>query len=283
MNNDQTIQHTSGSFTTTDGLSLFEQWWEPAGEYKAMLIIVHGLVEHSGRYAHVAEFFAKRGYSVGTFDLRGHGKSEGKRSLIRSFDNYLNDLGIFLERAHQKIGRKPIFLLGHSMGGTIVAKYMLTRQLDVKGIVITGGGIKLPQNIPPILSPVVHLVALIFPEMPTLALDARTVSRDPQVVKQYDNDPLNFRGKLPASTGTEMSNAFTFIQKNSNKTTPPILIMSGSEDTMVDPQGSRILYDNLLTKDKTLKIYEGLYHEILNEPEQEQVMEDILSWMQAHL
>ena len=95
MDNNQTIQHTSGSFTTADGLSLFEQWWEPAGEYKAMLIIVHGLVEHSGRYAHVAEFFAKRGYSVGTFDLRGHGKSEGKRSLIRSFDNYLDDLGIF--------------------------------------------------------------------------------------------------------------------------------------------------------------------------------------------
>lgn len=283
MNDDQTIQYESGSFTTKDGLSLFEQWWLPAGEHKALLVIVHGLAEHSGRYEHVAKFFASHGYLVGTFDLRGHGKSEGKRSLIRSFDSYLNDLGIFLQRARQRIGEKPAFLLGHSMGGTIVSKYMLTRQLDMKGIIITGGLIKLPQNIPLILSPVVSLIASIFPEMPTFALAAGDVSRVPEVVEKYDNDALNYRGKLPAITGAELSKACTFIQKNSQKTTPPVLIMSGSEDTMVNPQGSHILYDNLLTKDKTLKVYEGLHHEILNEPEQPQVMEDILSWMEEHL
>jgi acylglycerol lipase len=283
MNHDKKIRHESGNFATADGLSLFEQWWVPDGELKAMLIIVHGLAEHSGRYAHVAKFFASQGYPAGTFDLRGHGKSEGKRSMIRSFDSYLDDLDTFLQRAHQRIGEKPAFVLGHSMGGTIVPKYMLTRQPDVKGIIITGGLIKLPQNIPPILSPLVSFIASIFPEMPTFALDAGTVSRDPEIVKKYNEDPLNYRGKLPASTGAELSKACDFIQKNSHEVTPPILIMSGSEDKMVDPQGSQMLYDNLLTKDKTLKVYEGLYHEILNEPEQKRVMEDILSWMEAHL
>ena len=127
------MQHNEETFKTTDGLDIFAQWWRPGVGPKAVVVIVHGYAEHSSRYIHVAEHLIRHGYAVYAFDLRGHGRSEGTRAFVRSFDDYLADLACFLTRVNKREPGKPIFLLGHSMGGTIVTLFAATRQTGVRG------------------------------------------------------------------------------------------------------------------------------------------------------
>ena len=276
------VSHYEGQFEPRAGVSLFEQWWLPADEMQAMVVIVHGLAEHSGRYTHVAEYFCQRGYAIGIFDLFGHGKSGGKRSYIQSFDLLMDDMEKFVERARGRAQGKDLFLLGHSMGGGIVTRFLIDRDLDgIRGAILSAPMVAVGSSIPPLLIKASKILGALAPNLPVLKLDHSTVSRDPQVVEKYDTDPLNYRGKLQARTGAEINRFLQYIQANMHRITLPLLIMQGSEDRLVDPSGSRLLYEKAASQDKTLKIYEGLYHEILNEPEKEQVMDDMIAWIAA--
>lgn len=284
QNKTSEINHQHVTYESSDGLRLFEQQWQPTNESKAVVIIVHGLAEHSGRYSHVAEFLTHKGYAVDTFDLRGHGQSEGTpRIFINSFDEYLTDLDQFLDRVRQRHSGKPIFLLGHSMGGTVVSLYCTTRQPIINGVILSAPTLKISDDISPFLIKISGLLGRLFPKLKTIKLDSSAISRDPEVVKWYDTDPLNYRGGIPARLGAEFNQAIIRIQGLMEKLSLPLLILQGTADRLSDPEGSKQLYSRASAKDKTLKLYDDLYHEVLNEPEKEQVLTDIVQWLNTHI
>ncbi|MCD4672821.1 MAG: lysophospholipase [Anaerolineaceae bacterium] len=279
------VVHSEGTFKTKDGLELYEQWWLPEDEFKGMVVIVHGWAEHSGRYAHVAAALNERGYGVGTFDQRRHGKSDpsGPSAKIKNFDDFWDDLDEFLERARKRSDGKPLFLFGHSLGGEIVVSYAINRQLALNGLLTSGATLQISKDISPLMVKLAGVVSKIALNLPTIVLDGTFISRDEEVVRKYDSDPLNYRGGVPVRTGAEINRIIKFIQANMEKITLPVLIMQGTADRLSDPQGSKDLYARAQSADKTLKLYEGLYHEILNEPEQDEVIKDIVQWLDAHL
>ena len=276
------IQRKSGNFTSFDGLKLYDQWWRPQSEPRASVVILHGLCEHSGRYNEVAEFLATHGYAVDTFDLRGHGKSEGIKSYIESFDNYLKDLDVILDRVGLRLPDMPVFLLGHSMGGEICSMYCITRQPDIRGVILSAPSVKISKDISPFLQKISSMLSKFFPKLPTIKLETAALSRDPEVLKRRDNDPLVYQGKILLRTGAEILRATKLIQAQMEKISLPLLILHGTEDRFADVEGSKMLYAGVKERDKTLKLYEGLFHEIMNEPEKEQVLDDIVTWMNDH-
>jgi len=273
---------SEGYFVGNDGSQRYEQWWLPEGQIKGVVTIMHGLAEHSGRYQHVGESLASRGYLTGAFDLVGHGRSEGRKACLRSFDDYLDDLEIFLERARARAPKKPQFLLGHSLGGAIACLYAISRQPQLTGLILTGPALRISDEISPLLQRLSSVVAALLPTLPTVILDSSHISRDPQVVARYDSDPLVYRGGTPARTGAELIRATKRIQQDMEALTLPVLIMHGTADKLADPQGSRDLYARAASTDKTLKLYQDYYHEVLNEPEKGQVIADLIAWLDAH-
>ena len=272
------MQGTSSKFATAGGLTLFERHWLPDGAPRADVIIVHGYAEHSGRYEHVGAALAERGYAVHALDLRGHGRSEGRRVFVRSMNEYLDDLDAFLER-NRHPGR-PLFLLGHSMGGTVVALAAVTRETDAQGLILSGPALT-TDGASPLMTRIVLLLGRFFPSLRLRKLDAAAVSRDPAVVAAYDADPLVERGKINAGTAAAMIRAMRTIDKHEPDIRLPLLVMHGTEDLLASPAGSQALHERASSTDKTLRLYAGLYHEILNEPEQQEVLGDVLAWLDA--
>jgi alpha-beta hydrolase superfamily lysophospholipase len=281
------------STLTANGQSLFTRRWLPDREPKAVVLIVHGYAEHSGRYDHVGAWLAERGYAVEAFDLRGHGQSSGRRALVRSFDEYLTDLTAVLADVAQRHPGKPLFLLGHSMGGAIVTLFVIRehnvaeafqpRSSGIAGVILSGPGIRGRRSAPRPVLWLFRLIGRLFPTMRLGKLDAGAVSRDPAVVARYENDPLVYRRGMPAGTLVAMIKAGREINEHMERFGLPLLIVHGSEDALTDPEGSRRLVDRAGVDDKQLKVYPGLYHEVLNEPEQQQVLGDIVRWLDAHV
>lgn len=270
------------TFTTADNFTLFERTWNCENP-KGVVLITHGVAEHSGRYDHVAQSLVEGGFSVVGFDLRGHGKSSGKRNYIKSFQDHLNDLGEVLARTKDTFSELPVFLFGHSMGGGIVTLFAIQRNPDIRGILLSGPSVKVSDDISPLLQKVSGIISAILPKLPVITLESADISKDPQVVEAYDNDPLNYRGGILARTGAEILNATKQITSQASTISLPILIMHGTSDKLADVSGSEMFYEKVSSSDKTLKLYDGLYHEILNEPEQDQVKTDMLSWLDAHI
>jgi alpha-beta hydrolase superfamily lysophospholipase len=274
-----TVRTEDDTFTTADGVRLFERRWLPEGAPKAALAIVHGYAEHSGRYAYVGEAIAARGYAVHAVDLRGHGRSEGPRAFVRSFDAYLADLRAFLDRVRATTPGAAVFLLGHSMGGTIVALAAVADRPAVEGILLSGP--VTVRNAPRLFERVINVIARVAPMLPLTKLAAGAVSRDPDVVRRYDEDPLVYRGRMRVGLLAAMLRAARRVDSGIAKMSLPVLFMHGTADQLTTPEGSRDLYERAASSDKTLKLYDGLYHEILNEPERDEVIADIAAWLAA--
>ena len=276
------IVPTESTFLTDDNFTLFERTWS-CENARGVVIITHGIAEHCGRYDHVAQSLVEGGYTVISFDLRGHGKSSGKRNYINSFQDHLNDLDAILARAKKNYSDLPVFLFGHSMGGGIVTLLTIERQPDVKGILLSGPSVKVSDDISPLLQKISGILSVLVPKLPAIKLDSSGISRDPKVVEDYDSDPLNYREGILARTGAEILKSTKAITSQASKISLPILIMHGTADKLADISGSEMLYGKVSSEDKTLKVYDGLYHEILNEPEQDQVKADMLSWLNSHI
>jgi len=276
------IQVSETTFKTVDGVTLFERSWV-LDEPKSVILICHGIAEHSGRYDHVARSLCSSGFAVVAFDLRGHGKSSGKRTYIDRFSDYLDDLGDVLDRVKKGYPKVPVFLLGHSMGGGIIALYAMERNPEVQGLLLSAPAAKVSEDLSPFLQKISGVLSAIAPKLPVLKLDNSFISKDPKVMEDYDNDPLNYRDKLLARTGSEILETTRKISAGCDAIDLPILIMHGKADKLTDISGSQMLYDKVSSQDKTLKLYDGLYHEILNEPEQDMVKADIIDWLDQHI
>jgi alpha-beta hydrolase superfamily lysophospholipase len=273
------MNHTEGTFTGANKGSMYYQYWQAGGVPRAVILVVHGASEHSGRYQHFAEHFVSRGYAVAAFDNIGHGRSDGARGYVRRFSDYVETLDVFQKQVAADFPDVPQILLGHSMGGLVSTLYLLTNQQRFAGCVLSGPAIKSELQ-PPIWQLwLIRCFSLLLPKLGVLQLDANGVSRDPAEVERYVNDPLNYSGKLSARKVSELFKSMNYIQQNASVISLPILLLHGGEDAMASPAGSRFLEEHISSPDKTLRIYPGLFHEIFNEPEKEQVFGDIDSWL----
>jgi acylglycerol lipase len=280
---EEIMEHRDGFFKGIRESNIYYQVWLPETEVKAVLLVVHGLAEHCGRYMNVVNHFVPLGYAVYGLDHIGHGKSEGTRVYVERFAEYTDTLKIYFDMIRKEQPGKPIFLVGHSMGGLIVAVYLLEHQDELAGAVLSGALVKMSGDISPMVVFMGKLLSTLTPKAGLMALDAKGVSRDPAVVQAYVNDPLVYTGKMTARLAAELIKAVQRVSDEAAKITLPLLIVQGSEDKLVDPAGAKLLYDSVSSVDKTLKIYEGFYHEVFNEPEHEQVLGDVEAWLTQRL
>jgi acylglycerol lipase len=276
------MQHSEGTFTGVRNATIYYQAWLPDGAVNGVLLVVHGLGEHSGRYMNVVNYFTPRGYAVYALDHLGHGRSDGTREYVERFGDFTDTLAVFYRMVAGWQPGKPIFLLGHSMGGLIAATYLLDHQADFRGAVISAPALVAGASVSPVTIALGKVAAVIAPKAGVLALDVNGVSRDPEVVRAYVADPLNFQGKTTARLAAEMLKAMQRVAAGVSTITLPLIVVQGSADRLVDPAGAQMLYDKAGSQDKTIKIYDGLYHEVFNEPEHDQVLADVAAWLDAH-
>jgi alpha-beta hydrolase superfamily lysophospholipase len=277
------MTHQEGYMKGVRDTDIYYQYWMPEGEPKATLLVVHGLAEHSGRYMNVVNHLVPSGYAVYGIDHIGHGKSAGERVYVERFQDYTRTLKIYFDMIWDQQPKESIFLIGHSMGGLISTAYLLEHQDELSGAVLSGPAIKVPDNISQAIIFVGNMLSILMPKAGLIQLDAEGISRDPAVVDAYVNDPLVYTGKTTARLGAELLKTMQRVTKQAAEIRLPIMILQGSDDKLVDPSGAQLLYDLVGSEDKTIKIYDGFYHEVFNEPEHEQVFNDVETWLEAHL
>ena len=272
---------TASTFSGVGGTTIEYDVYEPDGPPKGLLLVAHGLGEHRGRYRHVADRFTALGLRVAILDHRGHGKSGGPRCDTRDVSEFTADLETL--RTLTVVDGAPTYLLGHSMGGLIALDYALDHQSDLAALMLSGALVLPGEDQPPWLVAIAKVLGKVVPTLGTLALDPKSVSRDPKVVAAYEADPLNFHGKVKAGTGAALLSRLQTFPSRLPSLTLPLLVMHGEKDKLTNPEGSKLVNELAGSSDKTLKIYDGLFHEIFNEPEQDQVLTDTTSWLSERM
>ncbi len=278
------MNHEKGFLNPHSNEKIFYQCWLPEGPVKAVLLLVHGLAEHCGRYMNLVNRFVPLGYGVYGFDLPGHGKSHGKRVYVNRFEDYTRTLAAFLDKVRSRHEALPLFLVGHSMGSLVSAVFLPDHQEAFAGAVLSGSGVvKVPDDISSGTIFAGRVFSVLMPKMGLIGLDVNGVSRDPAVVRAYIEDLLVYTGKTTARLAAEILKTMRRFPEEASRITLPILLLQGGADRLVDPAGAQMLFDAVHSPDKTLKIYEGLYHEIFNEPEHDQVLGHVEDWLENHI
>ncbi len=274
------MPHYETSYTTHDGLKLYLQAWLPENP-KASMLLVHGLGEHSGRYSPMVSKLNDLGMAVFTFDGRGHGKSANGNptAYFDSHLDYLQDIDALFGKAKNYLPGKPAFLYGHSMGGGLVAAYVLKYQPEATGVILSSPAIKEAEGTSPILIALSGLINRIAPKLKVLKLDIAGVSRIPEEVEKYKSDPLNYQESIPTRTGYEIYQMMQFIQKNAGDFALPFLLIHGDADRLTNPKGSDYLFDQAKSTDKNFRLFPGGYHELINDSDREEVMQVIADWV----
>ncbi|MGL4305550.1 MAG: lysophospholipase, partial [Mycobacteriaceae bacterium] len=250
---------------------------------QAVLVLSHGLGEHARRYDHVIERLTALGLAVYAVDHRGHGRSGGKRVHLDQWSDFTEDLQTLFTIVAQEYPARKQFLLGHSMGGAVALSYALDHQQDLAGLMLSGPAVVVHQGIPAPVLAVGKFLGKYFPRVPVQSLDATAVSRDPAVVMAYKVDPLVHHGKIPAAIASAMIKASEGFPDRLPSLTVPVLLQHGTADRLTNVAGSQLIADLASSEDLTLKTYQGLFHEIFNEPEQEQVLTDLVEWLQPRI
>ncbi|MDX1420922.1 MAG: alpha/beta hydrolase [Rubricoccaceae bacterium] len=276
------MQHTPGTLPAHDGLALFTRRWWPDREARAVVLLVHGIGEHSGRYAYPAAHLLLHDVAVLAYDHRGHGQSEGLRTYVDDFEEYVSDLALVHEWAEREAGDLPFFLMGHSLGGLIVARYLVDRRPEgLRGVILSSPALQIPSDLSPLLQRLSGVLSRLVPRLRLTRLDLTHLSRDPRVRRAYEEDPLTDKKGVRARLGAEVLETTRLVRQHPEAFTAPLLLFHGTADRITDPDGSRWLHTNAPSEDKTLRLYEGLYHETMNEPEREQVLDDLVAWIHA--
>jgi acylglycerol lipase len=272
-------QNLEGDFKGKLQYKLYYQCWLPEAEPKAIIMLVHGIVEHSGRYQRTAKYLADAGYAVYSFDLRNHGRSQGQKGHVDDFSYFMDDLRTFHQLIKSRHSGSKIFLFGHSMGAAISLAYTEKYSAELTGLIISGSPLCIQPRLPTSIIALLYPLALVVPRWQFFRLDSSTLSKDKNVVESYDTDPLVFRGKLTTGLLLPFLWELHKIRARLAEIKAPVLILHGGEDKLCLPEGSQVASREISSADKSLQIYQGLYHEILNEPEYAAVLGDILSWL----
>lgn len=277
------LQQQEGQFAGPRGISVFWQSWRSAAEPRGLVLLVHGLGEHSGRYDHVVQALVEDGFHVYALDHIGHGRSGGEREIIERFDDFLQPVqtlrGMMTE-AHPGL---PLFVLGHSMGGLISTHHVLAHPEGLAGLVLSGPALRVNPNLSPVTIWIGRILSVLSPKTGVRKVAPETVCRDPEVVKAYVADPLVFHGLTPARLAAELLGAIRALSDRRPEIKLPLMAMQGLEDRLVDTSGAAWLIAGASSQDKTLHEYPGLFHEVFNEPEKAQVIGDLREWLRARL
>ena len=272
------MKYDEFKFKTFDGLQLFGQSWQPEDQPRAVICLVHGLGEHSGRYVHVADSLIQAGYTLIFFDLRGHGKSEGPRGYTPSYEALMKDISSLLEVANKQFPQLSSFLYGHSLGGNLVLNYILRHQPQLKGVIVTGPWLRLAFEPPRFKIILAQITNYIWPSFSQKSgLDTKAISRDPEVVYAYENDPLG-HDHISARMFIGIYQAGQWALEHASEFSLPLLLMHGGADKLSSIEASKE-FDRKIPKKCTFKIWDGLYHEIHNEPEREEVFKFLIDWL----
>lgn len=268
---------------TEESLRIHTTFLRTSRELKGSVLFVHGLADHSGRYHHIAEYLAQRGFESMLFDFRGNGRSDGIRGYIDSFDDFLGDMECAVRHFLDNTEEAPKFLFAHSLGALIAATYLLDRPNPFDGVVYSGGLFKVNEDLSPILQKLSGIVSRVAPKMPTVKLDLRLISRVPKVIVDAKSDPLKYNGGVRARTGAVIINATSRLQSQLNKINYPILIIHGGADAITKAEASELLFKESTSDNKTLEIIPDAYHETFNDHCRDQVFETIHQWFSNQL
>jgi len=279
------LPESTGEFKGSDGISIFYRHCQAPAE-RARMVISHGLGEHSGRYTNVVERMLPGGISVWASDHRGHGRSGGRRGHVLNFEQYLNDLRLMVELAKQDVNAEiPCFLLGHSMGGLIALYFAQRHSGLIDGVVASSPSLGMVIEIPAAKKVLGSLMSYVWPGLSmSNELDAAKISRDGNVVDAYQKDPL-VHDRVSARFFTELLAAIETVNQQASKFTVPVLMQVAGEDYLVNAEASKRFFKSLTLKDRTLCVYDGLYHEIYNAPEDDKakVLDDLEAWLEKRI
>jgi len=270
------------SWKTRDGIDIFVRAWEPERPVKAAVCLVHGLGEHTGRYAHVAEAFSGAGYALLAADVRGHGQSGGQRGHTPSIEAYLDDIGQLIDQARVRFPGLPVFLYGHSLGGILSLNYVLRRKPKLKGVIVTSPALHSGLEDQKLKVMMAKILGALLPSVSiSTGLNPRTISHDEAVVQAYINDPLvHYRATL--GWGRTMLEINRWALEHAAEFPLPLLLMHGNADVVAYPSSS-IEFAAPLEDKCTLVLWEDMYHETHNEPRKNEVIKTMIDWMQARM
>lgn len=268
-------------FAGVGGLRIFVRSWRPAQKARGVVAIVHGFNSHSGHYSWVAEQFVANGLAVYALDLRGRGRSDGERYYVEKFSDYIGDVAGLVALAKAREPGLPVFLLGHSAGGVISCVFALEHQDQLAGFICESFAYQIPA--PDFALAVLKGISHLAPHAHVLKLKSEHFSRDPKVVEMLLRDPLIDNEVQPTLTVAEMVRADERLRREFQLINLPVLILHGTLDKVTQPSGSQLFYDTAGSSDRTLKLYEGYFHDLLNDLGKERVLADIQHWIDARL
>jgi alpha-beta hydrolase superfamily lysophospholipase len=268
-------------FEGVKGLNIFVRSWRPEQKVRGVVVIVHGFNSHSGYYHWAAEQLSASGLAVYALDLRGRGKSDGERFFVERFAEYVSDVAQLVTLAKSREPGLPVFLLGHSAGGVVACIYTLEHQKEIAGLVCESFAHQVPA--PDFALAVLKGLSHVAPHAHVLKLKNEDFSRDPKAVEVMNNDPLIAHESQSTQTVAEMVRADERLKKAFPLFTLPLLILHGTADKATKPSGSQLFFDTAGSTDKTLKLYDGHFHDLLNDVGKETVMGDIKGWINARL
>ena len=275
------MHQTQGTFQGADNLPLFYQSWQPQGEARAIVAIVHGFGEHSGRHETIARPLVAAGYAVFAYDQRGHGHSPGKRGYINQWREFREDLAAFLNLLRQENGSRPLFLFGHSMGGLVVLEYTLHHTHNLAGVIASSPFLA-EANLPAYLHTISRVLSRLWPGLNvSTGMDYSGISRDPAEVTRYAEDPLNHSSGTPR-LGTEITAAIAWTQAHAPEWKIPLYIYHCTADKVIPIAGSRTFFSHVNAPDKQWREFEGGYHELHHDPCREEVFRYLREWLNAH-
>ena len=271
------------SFAGVGGVRIVYDVWTPDTTPKGVVVICHGYAEHARRYDHVAARFGEAGLVTYALDLRGHGRSDGKRVYLRDIAEYTGDFHTLVGIAGAAHPGLPLIVLGHSMGGGVVFAYGVEHPDDYTAMVLSGPAVYAQDAVSSFMITVAKIVGSLLPGLPVEKLPTEAVSRDPEVVAAYLADPLVHHGKLPAGIAKALLNVGETMPQRAPALSAPLLVVHGEQDKLIPVAGSRRLMECVGSQDARLIVYPELYHEVFNEPERAQVLDDVTSWIEARL
>ncbi len=272
------------SFDGVGGVRIVYDVWEPEDkDCRGVVVLCHGYAEHARRYDHVAQRFGESGLAVYALDLRGHGRSGGKRVYLRDISEYTEDFHTLVGIAAAEYPELKLVVLGHSMGGGVVFAYGVEHPDDYAAMVLSGPAVDAQDGVSPVMAFVAKALGQILPGLPVEQLPTDAVSRDPQVVAAYNADPMVYHGKLPAGIARALIGVGETMPQRAPALTAPLLVVHGGQDKLIPVQGSRHLMECVGSQDAHLKVYPELYHEVFNEPERAVVLDDVASWIETKI
>jgi acylglycerol lipase len=279
------MKHSTSQLTTANGAKRFTQAWLPDTNPSKIIIIVHGYADHSSRYAHVASYLVEQGYAVYAMDSEGHGQTSTD-GYFTKFTGLVDDLAAFVKQVQSLHNGQPVYICAHSMGCMQTLYYLIRDQPPtsvVAGVTLSAPFLDADLKVSgPLRAVVLGVLAPLAPKLGLSAVSPSTVSRDPKIVESYSKDPLIYHGKVRANVAAEFVRAALYVKANLGKVKLPLFVFQGTGDRLVSPSCAPLVHSGIASADKQIMMYDGLYHEPYNEPEQATVIANVGAWLAKH-